>query len=435
MPLAERFMGTEIFKYLDMIKEMSTWPADRIRNWQDRRLRELISHAYQNTTYYREIFDKCGLDPSDIQGIDDLSKIPVLTKSDILNAPQKFLPKNIADIPHKEHATGGSSGDPLQYLLDRRSYNYLTAMRYYHLMKAGYQFGDPLFIIGSGNVVPGDKISLKYKIFYRLNRRINVDGVNMSDEISDRFLKLIKHKKIKYITGYATPIYLLACRAEATNLALPHIRACFTTAEMLHDHYRGKIRSVFRCKVIDGYGAGDGALSAYESEKGSYEAGYNAIYEVDSTSGDRYTGDLLATDLLNFATPFIRYRIGDSISLLNPEDAIKYYNGQIITKIWGRSSEFIRLENGHILTVSPFTHLFRKIKAKAYRIKKVGPMKLECEIQKTALYDQNQENLLKTAFKKHAGADCELIITYVKELKPLASGKRDYFISDTEHQG
>ncbi len=99
MPLADKFMGTEKFKYLGMIEEMSTWSADQIR---DRHLRELVNHAYQNTIHYREIFDQHGLLPSDIQGVENLSKIPVLTKNDILNAPDKFIQKNISATEHQD---------------------------------------------------------------------------------------------------------------------------------------------------------------------------------------------------------------------------------------------------------------------------------------------------------------------------------------------
>ena len=430
LPFADRAMGTEILKYVDTIKKMSTWTTDEIKNWQNKRLKELITHAYQNTAYYKELFDQHSINPSDITNDTDLLKIPILTKEDILNSPEKFIPKNISDIKYKHSATGGSSGDPLQYLIDLRSFNYITAMRYYHLDRAGYRSGDKMLVIGSGNIVPGKNNSLKYKLFYLLNGRYNVDAVNLSDEIADRYLKLISKKKIMYVYGYAAPIYLLACRAKKRNIKTLTIKVCITTAEMLHDEYREMIESVFNCKVIDAYGAGDGGISAYESDRNIYQVGYNSVIETEKSSVEDTSGNILITDLLNFATPFIRYRIGDRVSIADPEIAKKYYNGQIINRVWGRSSDYMRLENGYILTGPAFTVFFQLIHVKAYRIKKIGPMHIECELVKTDKYEQSEEDLIISTFKEHAGQDCKVTITYVDKFKPLPSGKRDYFLSD-----
>jgi phenylacetate-CoA ligase len=430
LPLADRAMGTEIIKYTDMIYDMSMWSREQINTWQNNRLKELITHAYNNTAYYKELFVQHGINPSDIQTVNDIKKVPILSKDDILNSPKKFIPKNISDIKYKNSATGGSSGDPLQYLLDIRSYNFVTAMRYYHLYKVGYRSGDKMLVIGSGNVVPDQKISFKYRFFYMFNRRYNVDAVNLSDTIASQYLKLLADKKIQFIYGYASSIYLLARRAAKINMKLPAVVACITTAEMLHDDYRETIEKVFNCRVIDSYGAADGGVSAYECEKGKYLCGYNAIYELEESADQNGAGDLVVTDLLNFATPFIRYRIGDRLSLLNPEITQNFYNGQVIGKVWGRSSEFIVLENGHILNSVSFAHLFRNINARAFRIRKVGQMSIMCEIQKNEKYTQSQENLIKETFSKHAGEGCKLEIKYLDKFDTLSSGKRNYFITE-----
>jgi phenylacetate-CoA ligase len=430
LPLADRAMGTEILRYTEMIQDMSTWSYDQITIWQNKRLKELINHVYRNTKFYRELFDQNDIIPSDIDTVADLKNFPVLSKDDILNSPEKFIPDNLSDIRYKHAATGGSTGEPLQYYLDLRSYNYITAMRCYHFHKAGYRSGDKLLIIGSGNIVPNQKTSLKYKLFYLLNRRYNVEAANLSDQIADGFLKLLANKNVQYIYGYASSIYLLARRAEKTKLKLPALNTCFTTAEMLHDKYRETIETIFNCRVIDSYGAADGGISAYESEKGKYLCGYNAICEIEASTKRDGTGDLLVTDLLNYATPFVRYCIKDRVSLLNSEIAQKFYNGQVISKVWGRSSEFIVLENGHILNSVSIAMLFRLINARAFRIRKTGKLQLVCEIEKNEKFTPSEEDMIRNTFSKHAGEDCILKIEYVDKFDTLSSGKRNYFITE-----
>ena len=433
VPVADRYMGTEVMKYYAMIKDMFSWTPDEIRTWQNQRLRELIDHAYNNTEYYKNLFDHNGLTPSDIEDVHDLPKIPILTKEDIIKSPEKFIPKNISNIKYRNVATGGSTGDPLKYRIDIKSFSYVTAMRYYYLNRTGYRLGDKLLVLGGRSVFPTSKLSLKYKLYHLLSRRIFLSGVNMSDEIADQHLKILTKIKIPYIFGYTTAIYLLACRAEKRKLRFPWIKACLTTSEMLLDEYRQKIISAFECEVMDVYGAGDGGISAFESEPGIYNVGYNCIFENENGASDNNTGNLLATDLLNYASPFIRYRIGDQVSILDPEKAIHYYNGQVITKIWGRISDVIKLENGHILTGVGFaTFIFSGLNIKAYRIKKVGYMHIECDIQKTALFTKSEEDLIISAFKKQAGEECKITMNYVEKFEPLSSGKRNYFISNVE---
>ena len=254
----------------------------------------------------------------------------------------------------------------------------------------------------------------------------------MSDEVTDQYLAIVAKKKIGYIYGYPSAIYLLASRAEKRNLKFPYLKGCVTTAEMLTQKYREIIEPAFGCQVMDVYGAGDGGVTAFESEPGIYKVGYNCIIDIERNQPDDDTGSVLLTDLLNYALPFIRYQIGDQISLLDSKKANKYYNGQILTKIWGRTSEIMKLENGNILTGPAFSDLFKFGKVKAYRIKKIGYMHIECDIETNGVPDKNEENFIINGIKKHAGEKCRVSINYVAGFQLLSSGKRNYFITSTE---
>ena len=53
---------------------------DELKHLQDRKLRAVVRHAYQNVPYYRSLFDSVGLSPEEIRTIDDLKLIPMTTK-------------------------------------------------------------------------------------------------------------------------------------------------------------------------------------------------------------------------------------------------------------------------------------------------------------------------------------------------------------------
>ena len=62
------------------LRESEYWPADRLREFADARLRRLITYAAAHVPYYRELFAQERLNPREIQGVRDLSMIPLLTK-------------------------------------------------------------------------------------------------------------------------------------------------------------------------------------------------------------------------------------------------------------------------------------------------------------------------------------------------------------------
>jgi phenylacetate-CoA ligase len=432
VPLADMYMGTEVIEYLRMIQIMSTWTHEQIRDWQNEQLKKLIAHACKTTRYYNELLHHRGLTLSDIKSINDLKKLPVLTKEYIVNNSEKFIPKNLSGIQYKKVGTGGSTGDPLHYLQDKRSFSYATALRYYFLNKLGYRLGDKLLVLGGSSVLPNHTYSLQYKIYHFLNRKTMLSSIDMSDQVIDQYLEVIRDRQIAFIFGSPSVIYLLACRLEKRKEALASVKGYVSTSEMLLDHYREKIESVLNCTIMDVYGAGDGGISAYESEPGIYQVGYNCIVEIENSEAGNDMGNIIATDLLNYAFPFIRYQIGDQISLLDPEKTKIQYNGQIITQIWGRKSEIMRLENGITLTGKGWPTLFSHLHVRAFRIKKTGYLQIECEIEKAPGYTKDEEYPIRATFKKHAGEDCVVSISYVDNFQPLRNGKRNFFISSAE---
>lgn len=54
--------------------------ADAIAAFQEERLREEVAYLYENSPYYRRMFDGCGMQPGDIRTADDLRHLPVTTK-------------------------------------------------------------------------------------------------------------------------------------------------------------------------------------------------------------------------------------------------------------------------------------------------------------------------------------------------------------------
>ena len=83
---------------------------EQIRAWQDERLVKTVRHAYDHIPYYRNLMDKKGVVPEDIQSVDDLKKLPFLTKDDLRDAyPYGLLAVPLSDAVRIQ-STSGTTG-------------------------------------------------------------------------------------------------------------------------------------------------------------------------------------------------------------------------------------------------------------------------------------------------------------------------------------
>jgi phenylacetate-CoA ligase len=89
------------------------WSPDGLARLQQRRLITLVRHAYEQVPHYRRCFEKVGLNPYDFHGIEDLQRIPITHKADLvrLNVPD-IIAQNATIDQLKHHTTGGSTGVP-----------------------------------------------------------------------------------------------------------------------------------------------------------------------------------------------------------------------------------------------------------------------------------------------------------------------------------
>ncbi len=91
-------------------KEIECAPYEQIRAWQNERLIKTVNHVYKNVPYYRELMIKKGVTPDDIKSVDDLKKLPFLTKSDLRDA----YPYGLMGVDRSEavriQSTSGTTG-------------------------------------------------------------------------------------------------------------------------------------------------------------------------------------------------------------------------------------------------------------------------------------------------------------------------------------
>ena len=90
--------------------EAETMPVDELKLLQLYKLKKQVRHVYENVKYYRDLMDQKGVTPDDIQSLDDLSKLPFLSKNDLREAyPYGMLATDIRNCV-RIHSTSGTTG-------------------------------------------------------------------------------------------------------------------------------------------------------------------------------------------------------------------------------------------------------------------------------------------------------------------------------------
>ena len=87
--------------------EIETMPYEEMRKLQSEKLVKQVKHVYENVAYYRQLMDEKGVKPEDIKGIEDLHKLPFLTKADLRDAyPYGLLGKPLSECVRIQSTSG-----------------------------------------------------------------------------------------------------------------------------------------------------------------------------------------------------------------------------------------------------------------------------------------------------------------------------------------
>jgi phenylacetate-CoA ligase len=357
----------KFLSYYNFVKTNEFKSFKKLKKYQEEKLKKLIIFSYENVPYYYHLFNKLNLKPDDICHIEDLQKLPILTKEIIRKCQKEFIPSNIKDLKFVNMSTGGSTGNPLRYRLSKDAEMLSTALGFANWGYADYKLGDKMVTIAGSSLVPKYKSKIKMRLRAMMMNNKSFSSFDLNEKNMNKIIKELNRFKPKYIRGYASSIYLLANYIKDNNIKIDfQPTGILTTAEVLHDYQREIIEKIFSCEVFNQYGLNDGGISAFECKKhnGLHIDMIRAIMEVVDNRGNQLEsnkeGIILATDLYNYAMPFIRYATGD-LGILSNNRCNCGRDLPLLKKIVGRVSDFIYSPNGNKIHGEFFSHIFGRI--------------------------------------------------------------------------
>lgn len=375
-PIKDLYTRAPILKTKDFLDKSQYWDEDKIGKYRIEKFKSLVKHAYENVPYYTESFNKIGLTPQDIKSLEDIKKIPILTKNDVRENFDLLLANNWKNEIFFQTKTGGTTGPPLLVLKDTRAYSFEWGSFYRWFNWIGISLGDPIATFwGSPNVLSSNfkQRSIK-RISNLLTNQIFFNSFDLSYHKLPGVIKRLNRYKPRLIKGYLSAILQIANYLAKSDLKL-NFRpiAISTTSETLFPQQKEFIQNIFGCPVFDQYGCTEVTAVSYECKKqmGQHINQEHVIVEVlsEDYKENVSSGRLILTDLDCLIMPFIRYENGDSVTLFENECTCGVRH-PLIHSVDGRIAQTIQLKDGSHVHGVFFTDILYELPGKGIGITK-----------------------------------------------------------------
>ena len=220
--VAHHRYGPRHRKALGWLIDRERISADEIRAYQSRRLSEIVRLAYNNTESCRSRFDKIGLSPADIRGVEDLRFIPLLTKDELRAQEQQLLNTYSPRKGWLNGHTSGTTGMPLSIWYDRWTCILTNAIDRQHKFWAGAAFDDWFAVLLGRTVVPPATTSPPFWRANHVQRQLWMSSFHLSDAWMPLYVDELRRRKIRFIEGYPSTLYTLANFILGTRHSAPH---------------------------------------------------------------------------------------------------------------------------------------------------------------------------------------------------------------------
>jgi phenylacetate-CoA ligase len=298
--------------------EIETLPLPKLRKLQNERLRHLLLYLNENVSFYRELFEKEGIQPEKVNGVEELGKLPFTRKSDLRDQyPFGLFARSMSEV-RRIHASSGTTGKPTVVGYTQADLDLFSEVVARSLAAAGARPGMKLHnAYGYGLFTGG--LGLHYGA-----EKLGMAVVPVSGGMTERQLRLIRDFRPEVIS--CTPSYAqtLAEAFEKQGISPEELslKTAILGAEPWTEAIREQVEAGLGVQAVNIYGLseiiGPGVSNEEVAEKGtgSYVWEDHFFPEiVDPDTGEPLAegkpGVLVFTTLTKQAMPLLRYWTND----------------------------------------------------------------------------------------------------------------------------
>ena len=366
IPFVRKLYGNSIvLRHLPGQTRVPYLPPERLQALRDARVRSIVRHAAATVPHYRDLFRDKRIDPRDIRTAADLDRLPLLDKSTIWRAPDRFLSESYNAKNALPLITSGSTGKPLTVYHDHTSLLANIAFgereravvaklagqgvrREVLLMYRGATFGKVLDFYDRATFIP-----------VRPNRLF----ISIADPI-DKVVAAINSFEPDVIIGYANYVEMMFRSVAARSLELHVPRLVIYGGEALTAPGREFITGRFGVRISSLYNAVEAFKIGFACESGDDYHLHADLCHVKiadpsgETVADGQKGEVVISNLVNRATVLLNYRLGDMASMITRSCACGR-TLPLLSNIEGRLEDVLVMPDGSFVHPLNFWGIFK----------------------------------------------------------------------------
>ncbi len=336
---------------------------EQIRAWQSERLVAQVKHVYENVPYYKKLMDEKGVTPDDIKSVDDLHKLPFITKDDLREAyPFGLLGAPLEDCV-RIHSTSGTTGKRVVAFYTQSDIDLWDDCCARALVAAGATNKDIVHVAYGYGLFTGG---------FGLNggsHKVGCLTLPMSSGNTDRQIEFMCDLGSTILC--CTPSYASYLGETITEKGLKDkikLKAGIFGAEAWTEEMRRDIENTLGIKALDIYGlteiTGPGVSYECLAQKGMHINEDHFIAEIINPKtgevlpyGEK--GELVFTCITKKGFPMLRYRTKD-ICVLNAEPCECGRTFIRMSKPMGRSDDMLIVKGVNVFPSQIETVLLNK---------------------------------------------------------------------------
>ncbi len=423
IPLSVRF-GRSYEMNLSLVRAYEEWDRQLQQDYIFNKTLETLLFAENYIPYYKQRFAEFGFHTSSFKSLEDIRRVPVLTKEDIK--------KNLGTLHsfRKEwgisYYTGGSTSVPMQFYLPlRTSRGKEKAYINYILSKLGYEpHGRTIILKGRNIVSPNSGRVWQYE---PVDNHLVLSSNHLNANYIRPMLDEIERYRPEFVYGFPSAVmdFIKAAKASSCE-GLPGIQGVVLGSENVFNEQIAQVQDFFSCDVVTIFGHSERTAIAYKTNAEDYHFlnSYGLVRSVDR--------QLVSTSFDNFVMPLINYEQRDFTS-----HTVEHFPGLDVicdaSDIEGRIQEFLVTKDHRLISIATmgaghFSTL-HDVEAIQYLQAEPGSARLNIAASRTAALDLVA---IKKELEKQAGNAITFQVEIVDRIEKSSIGKRVLCIQEVD---
>ncbi|WP_432737416.1 phenylacetate--CoA ligase family protein [Maridesulfovibrio sp. FT414] len=314
-----------------------------IKDLQFKKIKQLIEVAYNYTPFYNEKYRIHKITPEDIRCLEDLSYLPTITKDELAERPTDFVDRRCKRSKLIISRSSGTNGKFVTLYITPEAFieQHIQVLRMLKEMDPFYNFLSKELLLYTSEY-PFSNILGAYRVFY-------INNLAPIDKITSTITKV----RPSVLAAYPSILHDIIANAPY-DMSKSGIRTIITNSEQSTQLERNKFARTFNSHVYDEFSSEELSAIAYQCKNHKYhlvqDSSYIEILNINSDTPTpiEETGEIVGTNLLNFAMPLIRYRQGD-LGALSTTKCSCGKTSPVLNKICGRINDSFVRKDGTII--------------------------------------------------------------------------------------